>query len=211
MCGEEERVSHMLTKTRGGRLNRYRIQDIVSVTGERPTSLRRGWIMARAENDDSMSQITPLPTAQSSHTVTFYGVSEELHYTSAEQRRELDKRSCPELNPSPRTAAVLIPVKKSAEWWRFTQDERRGYFQRTPASEGHTAIGLRYADRIHRKLYHSRHLLGVSSYDFLTYFEFKDTDAPAFRELVAELRDVARNPEWKYVDSEFELWMTKIA
>jgi hypothetical protein len=60
-------------------------------------------------------------------------------------------------------------------------------------------------------LYHSRYLPEASNYDFLTYFEFRDADAPAFRGLLAELRDVKRNPEWRYVEREFEIWMTKLA
>jgi hypothetical protein len=50
----------------------------------------------------------------------------------------------------------------------------------------------------------------VTSYDFLTYFEFEDDDVGAFRELLTALRDPERNPEWTCVDLEWEIWMTKL-
>ncbi len=158
---------------------------------------------------------TPMPISPSeeyvspSSVIQFYGVTQNLHYTSDAQRQEL-KRSRAELEPSDQTTAVLIPIRKSEEWWKLAQDQRQAYFQRTDKHEGHTAIGLPYVDRIFRKLYHSRYLNAVLGYDFLTYFEFEDAYAQDFRALLAELRDTAVNPEWSYVNREFEIWMTKI-
>jgi chlorite dismutase len=168
-------------------------------------------MVVRAESETPPVSIKSLPMVRRSPIVVFYGVTEELHYTSPAQRGKLDKYSRPELDPSEQTTAVLIPVAKSPEWWHLTQDERQAYFQQTRTSQGHTTIGLPYVDRIYRRLYHSRHLPKPSKYDFLTYFEFRDADAPAFRELLAKLRDVKRNPEWRYVNREFEVWMTKLA
>src|SRR5215831_14650665 len=37
------------------------------------------------------------------------------------------------------------------------------------------------------------------AYDFVTYFECADADVPTFHEVCDALRDVARNPEWKFV------------
>ena len=36
-------------------------------------------------------------------------------------------------------------------------------------------------------------------YDFLNYFECADSDIPTFHEVCAALRDVTKNPEWKFV------------
>ena len=33
----------------------------------------------------------------------------------------------------------------------------------------------------------------------MTYFECADADVPTFHQVCAALRDVARNPEWKFV------------
>ena len=74
---------------------------------------------------------------------------------------------------------------------------------------GHTAIGIRYVDRVFRKLYHSRYTDPPTPYDFLTYFEFNRSDQASFHMLLNELRDTGRNPEWSYVELEYEIWMTK--
>ena len=105
---------------------------------------------------------------------------------------------------------MLIPIGKSDEWWELALDQRQAYFQRG-VKEGHTAIGLRYVDRVFRKLYHSRYLDPTANYDFLTYFEFYDQYANDFRKLLVELRDSTLNPEWNYVNLEFEIWMNKVA
>ena len=142
--------------------------------------------------------------------VQYHGVTQHLQYTSNAQRQKLDERSISELEPSGDTTAVLIPIGKSEAWWKLAQDQRQAHFQRTNTHEGHTAIALKYADRVFRKLYHSRYLNAALNYDFLTYFEFKDAHEEDFRTLLAELRDTGGNPEWAYVDLEFEIWMTKI-
>ena len=36
-------------------------------------------------------------------------------------------------------------------------------------------------------------------YDFINYFECTDEDVPRFHEVCAALRDVSRNPEWRFV------------
>jgi len=140
----------------------------------------------------------------------FYGVVQHSHYTSDQQRELLDRISLPELAASRNTIAVLIPIRKSEEWWSLSQDQRQAYFRRTQSWDGHTAIGLGFADRIFRRLYHSRYLGMRLDYDFLTYFEFEEKYRRDFRALLSELRDTRLNPEWKFVDKEFEVWMTKI-
>ncbi len=187
-----------------GRTNIYAIREIVQVRGELPANLAQAQRMIRLE--------TPAPITFTKEPLSgriFCGVTQHLQYTTSEQRRELDARSRSELPPSSHTVAVLIPIRKSNEWWELAQDERQTHFQRAEGREGHTAIGLKYVDRIYRKLYHSRYAEPASSYDFLTYFEFHDANAEDFRALLDELRNTARNPEWAYVTHEFEIWMTK--
>ncbi len=140
----------------------------------------------------------------------FHGVTQPLHYASAVQSRELDTRSRAEFEPSNKTTAVLIPIGKSQDWWQLAQDRRQAHFQTNEEYQGHTAIGIRYVDRVFRKLYHSRYTSPLTPYDFLTYFEFNSAHQDAFERLLSELRDTARNPEWAYVKLEYEIWMTKI-
>ncbi|MFQ5968954.1 MAG: twin-arginine translocation signal domain-containing protein [Nitrososphaerales archaeon] len=200
-----------LTMDEGGRLDRYRVREVVPVRGEVPADLAQGWSAVQIETSVPISLSEESLSSVGSSVIQFYGVTQNLHYTSDAQRQELTRRSrSAELEASEHTTAVLIPIGKSEEWWKLAQDQRQAYFQRSDTHEGHTAIGLKYADRVFRKLYHSRHLNAVLSYDFLTYFEFEDVYENDFRSLLAELRDTRNNPEWAYVNHEFEIWMTKI-
>lgn len=184
----------------------YQIDDVVSVTGMPPTGLVPGLGMIRIESSTPIS----LPDERdNSPVVTFSGMTQHLHYTDAVQKKELADRSRAELGPSPITRAVLIPIGKSSDWWRLPQDQRYNYFQTRADRPGHTAIGVRYVDRVFRKLYHSRYMNPEAPYDFLTYFEFDDAHRDDFKSLVGELRDRDRNPEWTYVSFEYEIWMTK--
>lgn len=193
------------TINQNDRLNHYRVREVVPVRGEAP-DIAQGWSVTRIETS---MPISISDESLSTHQIQFYGVTQNLHYTSDAQRQELEKLSRSALEPSDQTTAVLIPIGKSDEWWKLAQDQRQAYFQKTDRSEGHTAIGIKYADRIFRKLYHSRYLNAVFSYDFLTYFEFENVYEKDFKTLLAQLRDIKSNPEWAFVDYEFEIWMTK--
>jgi len=190
----------------GGRVNRYRIFDIAPVAGPVPAELAAGWEMVR------VVQRGPLVLPQLPGAVSYFGTAQHLSYTGAALRRELTSRSRGPLLPSPPpsedTVAVVIPIRKTQAWWDLSQDERQAHFR---SDERHTAIGLRYADRIFRTLYHSRYLGLPTAYDFITYFEFSRAQAADFRRLLAELRDPNKNPEWTYVDLEHEIWMVKTA
>lgn len=198
-----------LTLYRDYRFSRYRLREVVPVLGE-PPNLAQGSSVVRIESSVPISLFKDSSRLGSSSLIQFHGVTHHLHYTSDAQRQELDKRSILELEPSQHTTAVLIPIRKSEEWWKLAQDQRQAHFEKTGGHEGHTGIGLKYVDRVFRKLYHSRYLNTGLSYDFLTYFEFKDVYEKDFRALTAELRDTTVNPEWAFVDYEFEIWMTKI-
>jgi hypothetical protein len=39
----------------------------------------------------------------------------------------------------------------------------------------------------------------AGAYEFVSYFECADKDVATFHEVCAALRDVAKNPEWKFV------------
>jgi hypothetical protein len=92
---------------------------------------------------------------------------------------------------------ALIPIRKSAAWWDLPQDERRAIFE---ARSRHIAIGSRFLPAVARRLYHAREL--GEPFDFLTWFEFAERDAPAFDELLAALR---ATEEWRHVTREVEI------
>ena len=186
------------------RLDRYFIHEVRSICGEAPSTLRRETGLARIESS------SPLPyTKESQGGLSLCGVVQHLHYTPRSERSELEKISRPETEASVETMAVLIPIGKSADWWKLSQDERQILFQKTSRHEGHIGIGKKYAGRIFRRLYHSRYIDPTAPHDFLTYFEFDKAHAPDFRKMLSELRDIKNNPEWLYVDFEYEIWMTK--
>src|SRR5262249_20964725 len=141
-------------------------------------------------------------------TLLLQGVPQHLEYMSRAQREKLGSR--PEFPPSKDTVAVIIPIRKSAAWRALAHDERGIHFRQTEGKKGHTAIGASYVDRIHRKLYHTRYAVETRDHDFITYFEFERAQTDDFKRLLAALRDTEQNPEWKYVDREYEIWMTKV-
>lgn len=174
-------TSESITAPDGARVNKYTVKD---GTGTFPT----GVTVQRIESE------APLETG-------LRGVVQHLHYTTLDERTDLVKRSRAELPPSPEMTAVLIPIRKSEEWWAMAHDQRGAHFH-----QKHTPVGAPYVETIFRKLYHSRYY--SQGYDFLTYFEFPNESADMFRKLLRELRETE---EWKYVVDEYEVWMIKIA
>ncbi len=64
--------------------------------------------------------------------------------------------------PGQKPYAIVIPVKKSAEWWGMDREKQIAMMQE------HTAAALPYLKTVKRKLYHST---GLDDLDFITYFE----------------------------------------
>ena len=87
--------------------------------------------------------------------------------------------------------AFLVPMNKVAAWWAKDWMERHTYFlpryddEGRMKSEGHALASAAPAPE--------------DAYDFVTYFECADADVPTFHQVCASLRDVARNPEWRFV------------
>jgi hypothetical protein len=124
------------------------------------------------------------------------GITSHLRYTTASEARQLVAVQPPLARPTA-TRAALIPIRKSAAWWRMPQDERRAIYEER---SHHTTIGLQYLPRIARRLHHCRDL--GEPYDFLTWFEFAPEDEPAFDELLERLR---ATEEWRFVEAETEV------
>jgi hypothetical protein len=101
------------------------------------------------------------------------------------------------------TCAALIPIRKRAAWWLLPQDERRRILEERSA---HVQTGLRYLPAVARRLHHCRDLGTPEPFDFLTWFEFAPSDAPAFDRLVAELR---ATEEWQFVEREVDIRLTR--
>lgn len=193
----------------GGRpqsLSVYRVEKVVSVRGKPGVDLAADSPLIRLETASRL----PTPGGGAANPLLFRGVPQHLQYTSGEQRADLNKRSRAEVPAGKDTVAVIIPIRKTAAWWALPHDERHAHFQKRSDKPGHTAIGANYAGRIYRKLYHTRYAVETTDHDFITYFEFDRADADEFKGLLAKLRDPAQNPEWGFVDREYEIWTTKV-
>jgi len=125
------------------------------------------------------------------------GVTSNLRYTTAAEKRILDATPSVLGRPSA-TRGALIPITKSARWWGLPQDERRAILEE---QSRHIAIGSAYLSKVSRQLVHCRDQAGAR-FDFLTWFEFAPADEPRFDELLAELR---ASPEWRFVEHEVEI------
>jgi hypothetical protein len=187
-------------------LSVYKVESLVAVRGKPGLDIKPGSTIIRVETAAKLPAVAETKTP----ALLLHGVPQHLHYTSKEQRDDLAKRSRAELPPSKDTVAVIIPIRKSPAWWALPHDQRQAHFQKKGDKIGHTAIGARYADRIYRKLYHTRYAVETTDHDFITYFEFKRSHTDDFKSLLKQLRDPDQNPEWNFVDREYEIWTTKV-
>jgi hypothetical protein len=103
----------------------------------------------------------------------------------------------PSLDRAEAITGVLIPIKKSIQWWEMAQDERRAVFEE---DSHHTAVGMEYLPGVARRLMHCRDL--GEPFDFLTWFEFAPEHTKAFDELLLRMR---ASKEWEYVEREVEV------
>lgn len=118
-------------------------------------------------------------------TESLVGITKALNYISKDKSPDLNKglSGATYSGDAPRFA-FMIPVKKNADWWNLTDE------QRLREMETHTVPTLAYLVNVKRKLYHST---GIDDTDFITYFE--TNDLAAFNNLLLSL---AKVPENKY-------------
>jgi chlorite dismutase len=81
--------------------------------------------------------------------------------------------------PGPKPYAIVIPIRKNADWWALDQDKR------TALMKEHTDAALPYQKTVKRKLYHST---GLDDLDFITYFETSKLED--FHSLILSLEQV---------------------
>ena len=187
----------------------YQVNNFVSVIGQPVKGIDASSTLIRIES--AAPVILDHKPADAAQIIVFRGVTQHLHYTGKEDKEKLTVESRMSVAAAPNTTAVIIPIRKSAAWWALTQDQRQAFFHKTKTSAGHTNIGMPFAGKIFRKLYHSRYTGTPLPYDFVTYFEFPSELTADFQDLLKQLRDPKTNPEWESVEMEFEIWMTKVS
>lgn len=118
-------------------------------------------------------------------TENLVGMTQALNYITKDKSPNLNAGliGATYSDATPRYAFV-IPVKKNADWWNLTDE------QRLKEMDTHTLPTLANLVNVKRKLYHST---GLDDTDFITYFE--TADLGAFNNLMLAL---AKVPENKY-------------
>ncbi|MDX1971506.1 MAG: chlorite dismutase family protein [Candidatus Sumerlaeia bacterium] len=173
----------------GGKLGSWRVSSITSIQGESLPSVTHLHIVN-----------APAHTLQLPGVWVLQGFTSNVRY--AERHEITQLRSKQEgLNRHQATCAALIPIRKNAQWWALSQDERRAIFEE---QSHHTAIGLEYLPHIARQLHHSRDL--GEPFDFLTWFEFAPEHTEAFEQLLTRLR---ASKEWCYVEREVDIRLVR--
>lgn len=169
----------------GGKQGVWRVIDVRSVAGSNLERVERVNVV-----NDAVAEL-PLDSSwvlQSFISNIRYSKRDEVNTLRAVQ---------PVLSRPEAVSAVLIPIKKSAQWWGMAQDERRAIFEE---ESHHTAVGLEYLPGVARRLLHCRDL--GEPFDFLTWFEFAPEHTTAFDELLLRMR---ASKEWEYVEREVEV------
>lgn len=134
------------------------------------------------------------------------GAIQAPRYTSAELYAFAYKRAASRSPGRVARNAILIPIKKTRDWWEKPPLDRHSFFYphedlvtRTPV-KGHALAAEAGIATIYRRLYHNPDgYERDGEYDFLTYFECGDEHLALFDQVCRALRDERQNPEWRYV------------
>jgi chlorite dismutase len=98
------------------------------------------------------------------NTDTFNGITKALNY--APRFPEDLKTELKTPPPQGTPYAVVVPIRKDAEWWLMPQDSR------TAMMKEHTDATVAYLKTVKRKLYHSS---GLDDLDFITYLRLPNS------------------------------------
>jgi hypothetical protein len=134
------------------------------------------------------------------------GVVRPMTYTGAAMHNFAYAHRVP---PQPATVApnaFLVPLSKTAGWWAKDWMERHTYFlpryddDGRMKAQGHALAAEPGIACLMRRTYKAEtEPAPEGAYDFVTYFECADADIPTFHRVMANLRDVDKNPEWRFV------------
>lgn len=169
----------------GGHAGNWRVTRMTTIVGDALQAVQR-------------LQIVPEPASSNEATWILRGITSNERYFTREEKNDLVAKQ-EGLGRPASLCAALIPIKKSAEWWNLTQDERRRIFEEQSA---HIQIGFKFLPAIARRLHHCRDLSAAEPFDFLTWFEYAPAESAAFDDLVAQLR---ASPERKFVTREIDI------
>jgi hypothetical protein len=143
------------------------------------------------------------------------GAARTPRYSSPEMVHHSTRGAPPRRSGRGSRNATIVPIRKSAGWWEMSALERHAYFyphvdreSKCPV-KGHAVAAERGIPSLFRRVYHNPDgYQREGEFDFVTYFECDDEALPVLDGVLASLRDVEQNPEWKFVQ-EGPIWRGK--
>jgi len=136
-------------------------------------------------------------------------------YSSPEMAHYSNKGAPPRRSGRGSRNAIIVPIRKTAEWWEKTPLERHAYFYphvdqaRGCPVKGHAVAAEQGIPSLFRRVYHNPDgYQRQDEFDFVTYFECEDDALPVFDGVLESLRDLEQNPEWQFV-KEGPIWRGK--
>jgi hypothetical protein len=148
----------------------------------------------------------------SSEIITLEGAARNPRYSSAEMVNYSNRGAPPRRSGRASKNAIIIPIRKTQDWWQKSALERHSYFyphvDHASASpvKGHALAAEKGIGSLFRRVYHNPEgYERAEEWDFITYFECDDDALPVFEQVMTALRDFHQNPEWRYVQ-EGPIW-----
>ena len=148
---------------------------------------------------------------------TLAGVMRPRSYTSHAMTQFAYAHALPPGMGDKYQMAAVTPMNKTDAWWQMDFLHRESFFlprydeNENMVVKGHALASAAGVPGINRRLVHAPEGYGLKgNYDFVGYFEFAESDAPVFRQVMAGLRDTGQNPEWKYVLEGPEWWGRRV-
>lgn len=151
----------------------------------------------------------------SADVLSLAGAVRNPRYSSAELVQYANKNAPVRRSGRIARNAIVVPIRKTAEWWHMDALERHTYFyphvdrgSGCPV-KGHAQAAQPGISTLFRRMYHNPDgYQQPDEFDFITYFECEDEALPVFDSVLANLRDPGQNPEWRFVQ-EGPIWRGK--
>ena len=128
-----------------------------------------------------------------------YSSPEMVHFSTKDAPPRRSGRIAPNV--------IIVPIRKTPEWWQKSVLDRHAYFYphvdhaRAWPVKGHALTAEPGIPLLFRRLYHNPDgYERPGEFDFISYFECEDEGLPVFDEIMKSLRDILKNPEWRYVE-----------
>lgn len=160
----------------------------------------------RAESVTALCDAAAKALNDVAHLKILRGVIRPRNYTGAAMANWAYGRQVVQQPGPAMPNAFFVPMSKTPEWWGKSWMERHTYFlpryddAGRMVNEGHALATEAGIACLLRRTYKSEtQPPAAGQYEFLTYFECADLAIPVFHQVCAALRDVKRNPEWRFV------------